>query len=317
MFVFINAHKKENQVLSVCEAIRKRGFTPLIFERYRRDHFISYFISNAQIKARAHIEGKSYSLDYETFPSVWSRIKPIVASEIPGETSELAEKFCVYEWKPALSSLDTFLSKSFWINNSISNSKISQKPHQLSLAIESGLYIPNTVITNNYLDVLPLFEEGRVVYKTLSSFYTQGEAIYTNEVSEALITKSAENITTAPGIYQTLIEKSHELRVMVVGENIFTVRINSQHNPKTTLDWRRQPLEEMYEPDVLSKDTEHSLMKFHKKADIVYAAYDFVVDRYGRELFLECNPTGQWLWLESKLPLNVCEAMANELSRNF
>lgn len=317
MFVFINSHKDECQVSSVSDVIKSRGFTPIIFERYRKDHFITYEVSNDKLHATVHIEGKTYSLNSETFPTVWSRIKPIVATEIPGEESELREKFCVHEWRHALNSLDVFLTDSKWINNSINNSQISRKAYQLKLATECDLLIPQTVISNNNIDILPLFKSGKVIYKTLSSFYTKFDSIYTNEINQNIIENSAESVAMAPSIYQSLIKKSYELRVMVIGERIFTVRINSQSKNETSLDWRHQPMEEMYEVGELSTETQHNLLKFHKKAGIIYAAYDFIVDDDGREIFLECNPVGQWLWLKNKLELSVCDAMADELLMGF
>jgi len=45
-----------------------------------------------------------------------------------------------------------------------------------------------------------------------------------------------------------------------------------------------------------------------------YGAFDFIVDKSGDYFFLECNPSGQWLWLEKVTDVNISQAVANELT---
>ncbi len=315
MLILINSHESESQVSAVTFYLKQMGHDPVLFERYRRDHFITYYLSNDSVQAKICINGYSYPLNSHTFPAVWSRIKPIISSEIPGEAAPIAEKFCMQEWRHALSALDVFLPNSRWINPPAVDAQLSRKIYQLQLAQRCGLLIPSTIVTNRADELLYLFKNNRVIYKTLSSFFTSTESIYTNEVSAAQIQAGFSAIAMAPGIYQPLLNKAYELRVMMVGQRVFTARINSQTHASTTLDWRHAPDQAMFAPSQLSTVTEQQLRLFHVKSGLVYAAYDFIVDHAGREIFLECNPAGQWLWLEKKLGLNVAEAMALELTQ--
>ncbi|MBD2830248.1 hypothetical protein ID875_25555 [Streptomyces globisporus] len=46
-----------------------------------------------------------------------------------------------------------------------------------------------------------------------------------------------------------------------------------------------------------------------------YAASDLLVDSHGRWYFVDCNPAGQYRWLENELPdLGITQALAQLLA---
>ena len=53
-----------------------------------------------------------------------------------------------------------------------------------------------------------------------------------------------------------------------------------------------------------------------KRASLAYGAFDFVVTRDGDVVFLECNPGGQWLWLEKATNLPISQAVADLLAQS-
>ncbi len=315
MNILICSQIGETQVEAVCQQLLNLGGNPILFERYRRDHFVTYHYDKEEIHAFLNIGGLTYKLTEDVFPVVWYRPKPILRSEIPGELANYQEKFCIEEWKRILQSLDIFLAKSKWVNPIYTSYRVANKGYQLKLAREVGLSIPETFITNNSHEVMHLFNGKRVIYKTLSSYFTEKQAIYSSEITKENVLSSHEAITMAPGIFQQYCEKKHELRVTVVGNKIFTVRINSQSKPSTLVDWRRDPEESMYEIGYLSTSMSQKLLAFHRQSGLIYAAYDFVVDNDENEIFLECNPSGQWLWLERAVDADISLAMAEELMK--
>lgn len=312
MLILIISQEDELQVAPVSKVLRDRGHTPILFERYRRDHFITFSFSNETVQACLKINDKSYPLNSKTFPCVWSRMKPSMIAEIPGEESTMGEKFCAFEWKHALNSVEKFLLESKWVNPPEFNRIASLKPYQLTLAQEVGLLIPETIVTNDINQVKLQLKNGKAVYKTLSSFATFSDAIYTTDITTINLEDKAASIAMAPGIYQNLIEKLHELRITVIGNKLFTVKIDSQRESRTCLDWRCGPTKDMYSDDDLSPATKHKLLQFHQKAGLIYASYDFIIDKNGNEIFLECNPAGQWLSLDDSAE-SLCNALADEL----
>lgn len=312
MNVLICSQHGENQVEEVCKRLQKMGATPILFERYRKDQFISYRYGK-KVNAVLKTEEGEFELDSKTFPAVWYRPKPIILGEIPGEAAKIKERFCIHEWKTLLQSLDIFLTESKWINPLLHNQRSSNKAFQLKLAKELGFQIPETVITNDSSVALELFANDRVIYKTLGSFFSSTQAIYTNEISYDHVKERQQEIAMAPGIFQNYISKQYELRITVVGERVFSVKIDSQAKLESSIDWRRSPDRKLYEVGEISKLMHERLLLLHKQLGLVYAAYDFIVDDKGNEIFLECNPSGQWLWLEESLGIDISQAMANEL----
>lgn len=302
---------KDQYVIEVSEIIKARGYTPVYFERYRNDHFITYSYSRNTFSASLMIEGKTYDLAKSPFYSIWWRVKPVIKSEIPGAEGSIREKFCMLEWRQALNAFECALAKTKWVNPLSASLLINNKPMQLKLASQHGLLTPHTVITNNVDEVLSLLKrEKRIIYKTLSSFFNETEAVFTTEITQEMILKDPNAIRMAPGIFQNLIEKAHELRVMVIANQVFVVKVNSQVFSNTQLDWRREPNEEMFSVGELTKDTRQKLLAFHQASGLIYAAYDFIVDKKGREIFLECNPNGQWVLGKN---YSISEFFAKEL----
>ncbi len=49
---------------------------------------------------------------------------------------------------------------------------------------------------------------------------------------------------------------------------------------------------------------------------LVYGAIDMIRTPDGRHVFLEANPSGQWLWIEQRTGLGVSEALVDCLVHN-
>ena len=99
----------------------------------------------------------------------------------------------------------------------------------------------------------------------------------------------------------------------IVEKKAFVVKIESQSGRRTRTDWRRDQGRRMYRPGRLSPGTLRKLLEFHRRSGLVYAAYDMIVTKAGKEVFLECNPGGQWLWLERAVGIGITEALASTL----
>ena len=44
-----------------------------------------------------------------------------------------------------------------------------------------------------------------------------------------------------------------------------------------------------------------------------FGCFDVLVTKAGTPVFLECNPNGQWLWVEQMTGLPIAETVAHEL----
>lgn len=113
--------------------------------------------------------------------------------------------------------------------------------------------MPRTTITNNPEAVEKLFDEvdhERVIFKSLTPlFLPPDKLLYTTEITREFPSRSQSSIAQCPAIFQELVERKSDLRITVVGREMFVARIASQilDEQKDRLDWRRcQDKEELY-----------------------------------------------------------------------
>ncbi len=287
----------------------------IIFERYRNDHFIDICSDNnfiPQIRT-----GNSWvNLNSDDISGIFWRIKPYYPGEVAGSNASWSEIFCASEWKHSLHGF-YYLTRNFnWINDVEANLRMSYKPAQLKLAQDCGLNIPPTKITNYQPGLLSFYNRvENMIYKPVNSASTGSKPIFTSVVKYQNLLVAEESIAMAPGIFQKNIEKDHELRVTIVNQKIFVAKINSQESPESITDWRKGIFNDnIFEKGKITEDTQINLLEFHRKSGLTYAAYDFIVDKNGDEVFLECNPCGQWLWLEENIrDYQVSKEIANFL----
>ncbi|KAK2572811.1 hypothetical protein P5673_001800 [Acropora cervicornis] len=255
----------------------------------------------------------------ESITSVWYFWMPCYP-----ETDNLLEfmgkEFVTTEWGRVIRSLESYLPNARWINPVSSLDLAMRRPHQLLLAQQVGLTVPKSIITNNPAAVEKLFDEvetGRVVFKTLEQlFVPPNTMVFTKEIKREFVTQSPDSISKRPAIYQELVERISELRITIVGDELFVVRISSQVVGENNhrLDWRtcESKMERnCYSKAQIPESAKRRLLEFHKRAGLVFASYDLLERGEDDIVFLECNPCRvAWLWLEKCLSLTVTEHVA-------
>ena len=118
-------------------------------------------------------------------------------------------------------------------------------------------------------------------------------------------------IFESPVLIQNKIEKYRDIRATVIGKQIFTVEIETNDIDRT--DWRKPNLLKDYKEHKLPDDLQTLIFELHKKLDLVYSAFDFILTPKGEYYFLETNPAGEWVWLERELNLPISDAIISEL----
>jgi glutathione synthase/RimK-type ligase-like ATP-grasp enzyme len=104
--------------------------------------------------------------------------------------------------------------------------------------------------------------------------------------------------------------------VTIVGDQFFTAAIDSQAHPISVEDWRAG-----FEYEVQPKLTRHGLpqeikdkcLAFMKLQGLDYGAMDFIVTPEGDYIFLENNPSGQWIWVEYDLGYPIANSIVDLL----
>lgn len=186
------------------------------------------------------------------------------------------------------------------------------KPAQMAVAAAAGFTTPATLITNR-LDAARSFAvaHGPIVYKPLRTTPFRGRdgnavTIWVRPVDPAELD---ESIAVAPHIFQHRVAKVADVRTTVIGRRIFSVRIDSPH-----LDWRENYDDLRYvlvdTPPTVAAACHAYLDRF----GLLFGAFDFGIGAdTGCWYFYECNPNGQWRWLEDETGSPMTAAIADLL----
>jgi len=128
----------------------------------------------------------------------------------------------------------------------------------------------------------------------------------------------AETFSIAPSIAQPYLEKAYESRITAVSGEFFCCRIDAQHLPddRGRIDWRAGYgaglRHSIYAPPAGVLDFCRSYLG---EFGLEFGCFDVVVDAEGVHWFLECNPNGQWMWIEEETGLPIADAIARSLAR--
>jgi len=235
---------------------------------------------------------------------------------------QVQKTYAEREFTSFLDGLWAIIPKSvFWVSNPRALEHARKKMHQLELARTMGLAIPRTIISNDPLKVKAFYDlcGGRVIFKAIyHEFLDYGTRAF--NIPTTLITPThlaqIDLVRTLPTLFQEFIEKKYELRVTVVGERVFPVKIDSQANPLTVVDWRNPTYinDLHYSPIELSEKVSKICLGMLDNLGLSFGAFDFAVDTRNELYFLEVNPNGQWYWLEDKAKVLISDAMVDILS---
>jgi glutathione synthase/RimK-type ligase-like ATP-grasp enzyme len=280
-------------------------------DRYPQDSSLTYRSSATGFEGAIETDGRVVSFD--DIGSVWYRTYR--ASGFPAGLSASQREFAQQEAEMAVEALP-LVTKWQWINDPRYQRHAIRKPAQLFTAHRLGFAVPQTIISNDPGKIRAFCDQDgmEIIYKALSQSANlePGKAIFTGALTPQALA-SLDLIRHTPGIFQELIPKAFELRLTVVADKIFAVKILSQEKERTKIDWRLAPYELRYEPTDLPQDIRYLVAAFMTEFNLVYSCLDFIVTPEGKYVFLESNPGGQYLWIEHLTGLPITETIVDAL----
>ncbi|MBV9761934.1 MAG: hypothetical protein JO340_15335 [Acidobacteriaceae bacterium] len=194
------------------------------------------------------------------------------------------------------------------INKYSASRLINNKSVQLLFARECGMKVPATLMTNSPAAVHSYLRQcaSRTICKTFFPHIWKKQTnssvavTETFELSEEMLPED-EVLTYAPAIYQEMVAKEFDVRMVVLGEAVYSYAL---HNPTGAIDWRQDAGQGLVRVEALETPTEieEKVLAFTSRAQIAYGSFDFAVDASGHWWFLEVNEGGQFLWLDDFNP---------------
>jgi glutathione synthase/RimK-type ligase-like ATP-grasp enzyme len=200
----------------------------------------------------------------------------------------------------------------FWVNDPVLDAAAHHKPFQLALAQEVGLTIPTTLMTNYPEEARDFWRRhrGNVIYKM---FIALPEAWRETRRLRSDETALAEAVRTTPVIFQSYIEAVADVRVTIIGDEIFAASTDVRKG-EYPIDFQMN-LDARFETHELPSEVQDTLRLLTRRLGLEYGAVDVRLTPEGSYVFLEINPAGQFLWIEMATGQKIAAALAAHLAR--
>ncbi len=249
---------------------------------------------------------------------------------LPAELTAQEYEFATDEIEHALQSIWASLD-CYWISEPDRIRQASWKGEQLRRAAQFGFAVPRTLITTDPDEAREFFYacDQQMIFKVMTDPFLGAANLLRRrpdqdfeqyETPTTLVTEAEldllEAVRTAPCLFQEYVPKAVELRVTVIGRQLFAAEIHSQDNERTALDWRHYDVDIPYRATELPTELTDRCLALVDSYGLNYSALDLIVTPNGQYVFVENNPNGQFMFIEDKVPeLAMTEALAGCLIR--
>lgn len=234
-----------------------------------------------------------------------------------------AARFAEAENESLLRSLYAYPSLP-WLSPPHMVERARQKAPQLALATEMGLRTPRTIITNDPARARRFAEnlDYNVIVKPLHSATLECEDeaydLFTRRLSQSDIAEASERMRVAPVVLQEFLKRSAEIRVTIVGSDVFATSITTSLPSDPVISDRRLEASNAggasYAAVQLPAPLAAVLLRLVRRMGLRTASIDLIRTSDGDYYFLELNPNGSWYWLELETGQPIAAAMARVLA---
>ncbi|WP_342629110.1 hypothetical protein AAC691_04670 [Nguyenibacter vanlangensis] len=309
----------DEHVEKLSSFLKKEGFNVFILDlepKNRKNFYIRWSNIDGIDPRFTADDGVSFS--FSEIDCVFWRVKTFHLSPPFDKDLTPDDHFRFREWCRFVESLPALLPNAVWLNNPSAEKIADNKILQLTIAKEMGLHVPKTIISNNNDDLLSLFYDSRVVYKTLSQpMHDANNIILTTEISKDAIKNGKFYLESCPNQLQNYVDKKYELRILIILSEIISIKVNSQNSETAKIDWRTEQLnKEIFEISEIPESLKINLLSLCERLNLNLAVVDVIIDKCGNPVFLEINPGGQWAWLDRYFNNSLTTLVARSI-RNF
>ena len=201
-----------------------------------------------------------------------------------------------------------------WINHPKRSHGAESKVRQLAAAGRAGFPVPRTLMTFD-LEEAQTFVSGigpSVVKSIATAFweFSDQSFVFTADAEQALAV-GGRSWQSQPVFVQERIDGSHDARLFVIGKDVL-----GAHRPRVSLDWRTDQGVAWvpWSPD--GRTIERALT-YARAFELDYGAFDFILGSpsHPGPVFLECNPAGEFGFLDDVLERQPSQMMGRFLAR--
>lgn len=282
--------------------------------RLNTDQLSEYRLCLDPINARlsGHDESElEFEIDESSLRAIYFRAPTFLRDNYQPDL-DLHDQLKRTQWAAFVRALSVFDGVK-WVNHPQATYQAEIKPYQLRVAERVGFRVPETRVTNSAthvdfgssvimkaLDTVLLKSKGRE-----SFVYTH--LLHSDELREG-------DLSIAPVILQTPLVPKTDIRVTVIGSEVFATSIKIG-GKGTDTDWRIHKHSVSYEAIVLPPSIEKKCIELVSSLGLSFGAID-LIDHDNEYHFVEINPTGEWAWLMEPTGMAIDKALAEFLVRD-
>ena len=283
--------------------------------RLDTDRFPTEVLLSLREDGSFDLAGGGDALNSDAIRSVWYRrhVDPALPSEVESRFAEFGAR----ESRAHLTGALLGLRDVKWMSHPAALWAAEKKPYQLGVARSLGFTIPATRVTNDPRVARELGASHSLIAKAVSSGYMVADdgydAIFTSAVSNEDL-GDLDGLSLGPVIFQEWIPKRSDIRVTVVGPDVFATEILSQGQESSRIDWRATDSADLpHRGFELPEPAVERCAALVSALGLTFGAIDLVLDERGALQFLEINPNGEWMWIEDLVGHPISDRIAGFL----
>lgn len=259
--------------------------------------------------------GTVNDFDLQAIESIWYRRPQRPKAEcipINHEFAKLAES----EMREVLQNLYR-IAPCRILPNPCNNREADLKLRQLEVATSVGMRIPATTVSNDPSWIANIPDgTDHLCIKSLSAYHWWNDANSEYALKSACVNmeqllSANHDVKLCPTLFQYYVPKRYEWRITIIDRTVFACRLSTQEVCGAKVDWRIVDCSRIpHEILPISPELERKLFAYLDELGLVFGAFDFIETPDGQFVFLECNPNGQWLWIELLTGAPISKAIA-------
>lgn len=283
------------------------------------DGALAYELANDSPDIVVTYRGRQIDLRPESIVSIWNRRTHVRWLRPPLEVSPASHKeYALSSLQQLADPLTSLLPCDvLWVSNRQAIQKAQHKPLQLVQARRCGLAVPDTIFTSDKSRAEQfLRKHPACIIKTLASIMPEGFNQYAVvRQSQAVDLRGLE---LTPQIFQQAIEPDFEVRAAVIGRQVFASVVQDrdgdsrQDAEQGVRDFRTSFMKNTFRaaPFKLPSEIARACVDYVARMGLTCGYFDLIFDKKGTCWFIECNPNGQWGFVDKETVDRIAQALA-------
>lgn len=203
--------------------------------------------------------------------------------------------------------IDVLCVSAVSVNPPYAGRHANSKAVQLLVAMNVGFHVKPTVISNDFDEIVRFQRKHAPV---VGKCYRMRSWLSPDLISATAMTfempalqqSDRWSLEASPLIFQQKVARAMEVRVIAFGGRVFGVKTAGLGG---ALDGRIESLINKFADIAVVEVPDEIGIKcgrYLEELSLKFGAFDFIVDDHDEWVFLECNESGQWLYLEEHEP---------------